>query len=86
MPNHPHLKAVGLFQKLDHPTEGATITVRPPTLFSRTPAQVYRAAPQLGQHSVECLTEAGLSPADLERLERSGVLKQYKGAAYCSAS
>ena len=78
LPDHPHLKAVGLFQKLDHPTEGATITVRPPTLFSRTPAQVRRPAPKLGQHSVECLTEAGLSPADLERLEKDGVLQQYR--------
>ena len=78
LPDHPHLKAVGLFQKLDHPTEGATITVRPPTRFSRTPAEVRRPAPQLGQHSVECLAEAGLSPADIERLEKDGVLKQYQ--------
>ena len=76
LPAHPHLKAVGLFQPLDHPTEGATVTIRPPTLFARTPASVRLAAPQLGQHTCEVLGAAGIDRATLERLLADGVILQ----------
>ena len=78
LPDHPHLKAVGMFQPLQHPTEGATITVRPPTLFSRTPAEVRLTAPQLGEHSHECLSEAGISRERIDALEKAGIIKQYR--------
>lgn len=78
LPEHPHLKAVGMFQPLQHPTEGATITVRPPTMFARTPAAVRLTAPQLGEHSHECLSEAGVSSERLHALEKAGVIKQYR--------
>jgi crotonobetainyl-CoA:carnitine CoA-transferase CaiB-like acyl-CoA transferase len=77
LPEHPHLKAVGMFTPLEHPTEGATLAVRPSTLFSRTPASIRSPAPHLGEHSLECLLEVGLSESNLSRLTREGVLKQY---------
>jgi formyl-CoA transferase len=80
LPSHPHLRAVGLFQPFDHPTEGATVTIRPPTRFAHTPAQVRRGAPQLGEHTFEALQEAGLDRATLERLQAEGVLRQYTPA------
>ena len=80
LPAHPHLKAVGLFQPLEHPTEGATVTIRPATLFARTPAQVRLPAPRLGQHTFEALAEAGLDRASLERMQSQGVLRQYTPA------
>ena len=76
LPSHPHLQAVGLFQPLDHPTEGATLTVRPPTRFARTPASVRWGAPQLGQHTREVLAEAGLSPEVLDGLLADKVILQ----------
>ena len=76
LPSHPHLKAVGLFQPLAHPSEGATITVRPPTRFAVTPASVRLAAPRLGEHTVEVLREAGVDDATLARLRADGVILQ----------
>ena len=76
LPSHPHLQAVGLFQPLDHPTEGATVTVRPPTRFARTPASVRWGAPLLGQHTREVLTEAGLSAAAIDGLLADSVIHQ----------
>ena len=76
LPSHPHLKAVGLFQPLAHPSEGATITVRPPTRFAVTPASVRLAAPRLGEHTVEVLREAGVDDATLARLRTDGVILQ----------
>ena len=80
LPQHPHLKAVGLFQPFTHPTEGATVTVRPPTKFARTPAEVRLPAPHLGEHTRACFTEAGLDAAALDALETQGVIRQYRQA------
>ena len=45
LPEHPHLKAVGLFQRSTHPAVGPMVSVRPTTLFGRTPAQLALPAP-----------------------------------------
>ncbi len=49
----PHLKAVGFFQDVVHPTEGAIKNCRFPINFSRTPASLQRHAPVLGEHNEE---------------------------------
>lgn len=64
----PHMKAVGLFQELDHPTEGKLRQARPPTRFSETPAMISRPAPLLGQHTREILAEVGYTSADIDAL------------------
>jgi len=68
-----HLKAVGFFQRLEHPTEGTLVTLRPPSRWSRTPSEVRRAPPRLGEHSSELLAEAGYSGAEIAELVASGV-------------
>jgi formyl-CoA transferase len=80
LPQHPHLKAVGLFQQTQHPTEGATVSMRPPTLFARTPADMRLPAPLLGEHTLECLREAGLDDAHLQQLVERGILVQSTSA------
>lgn len=55
LPHHPQLAAVGLFEKVEHPTEGTICQLRPTTLFGATPLSVRRHAPQLGQHTAEIL-------------------------------
>jgi crotonobetainyl-CoA:carnitine CoA-transferase CaiB-like acyl-CoA transferase len=51
----PHLKAVGLFQKFDHPTEGPITLVGPGVKFSKTPIGIHRLPAALGEHTEEVL-------------------------------
>ncbi|HEY3799065.1 MAG TPA: CoA transferase [Caulobacteraceae bacterium] len=53
----PHLKAVNFFEKLQHPDAGPYVTMRPPVSYARTPANIRRHPPRLGQHTDEVLAE-----------------------------
>jgi crotonobetainyl-CoA:carnitine CoA-transferase CaiB-like acyl-CoA transferase len=74
---HPHLKAVGLFEPVRHPTEGSMVAIRPPTRFARTPAELRRPAPTLGEHTAEILREAGLDAAAIDALFASGAIRRH---------
>jgi crotonobetainyl-CoA:carnitine CoA-transferase CaiB-like acyl-CoA transferase len=64
----PHLKAVGMFPELDHPTEGKLLQARPSARFSASPAGIHRMAPRLGEHTREVLAEAGYAEEDIDAL------------------
>lgn len=51
----PHLKAVDFFQDIPHPTEGNVKVARFPVEFGKTPANIRRLAPNLGEHTQEVL-------------------------------
>jgi crotonobetainyl-CoA:carnitine CoA-transferase CaiB-like acyl-CoA transferase len=51
----PHLRAVGLFETVEHPTEGTLTSARFPVRFSGSPASTRRLAPNLGEHNDEVL-------------------------------
>ena len=53
----PHLAAVGLFERYDHPEAGGYVSMRPPVRFSATPANIRRHPPRLGEHTEEVLGE-----------------------------
>ena len=76
LPEHPHLKAVGLFQRTAHPSEGGIRYLNPPTRFAATPAEVRRQAPLLGQHTEEILREAGYSEEEITALTTRGIVLQ----------
>jgi crotonobetainyl-CoA:carnitine CoA-transferase CaiB-like acyl-CoA transferase len=59
----PHLAAVGLFEQAEHPTEGTLTNCRFPVTFSRTPADVRRLAPNLGEHDAAVLGAAAAGAA-----------------------
>jgi crotonobetainyl-CoA:carnitine CoA-transferase CaiB-like acyl-CoA transferase len=58
----------------DHPVAGRYRVIPPPMRFSATPASVRRPAPMVGQDGREVLAEVGYDEAQLDRLERDGVL------------
>ena len=72
--NQPHLKAVGLFVDLEHPTEGRIRQARPATKFSESPANIHRLPPRLGEHTTSVLKEAGYNDADIASLVESKVI------------
>jgi crotonobetainyl-CoA:carnitine CoA-transferase CaiB-like acyl-CoA transferase len=68
----PQVVAREMVVETDHPTLGRLKTLGSPIKMSATPAAVGRAAPRLGEHTVEVLRGAGFSPAEIEKLRRSG--------------
>ncbi len=71
-----HLKAVGFWQELDHPTEGKLRMTKFPVNFSATPAENRRHQPRLGEHSTEILLEAGLSQEQIDAMLADGATRQ----------
>jgi crotonobetainyl-CoA:carnitine CoA-transferase CaiB-like acyl-CoA transferase len=58
--NDPHLAAVGLFERREHPSEGAYVEVRPPVRFAGFDYPEPRHAPTIGQHTAEIDRELGI--------------------------
>jgi crotonobetainyl-CoA:carnitine CoA-transferase CaiB-like acyl-CoA transferase len=54
----PHLTAVDFFSIAEHPTEGKVVVARFPVTFSKSPANIRRLAPNLGEHTDEILRSA----------------------------
>jgi crotonobetainyl-CoA:carnitine CoA-transferase CaiB-like acyl-CoA transferase len=61
-----HVTATGMFQVLEHPTEGLYKHVRPPVRFTEAADRPHRFAPRAGENTQEVLEEVGV-PADLIR-------------------
>jgi crotonobetainyl-CoA:carnitine CoA-transferase CaiB-like acyl-CoA transferase len=51
---------VGLFEEVEHPTEGALVQTRLPWTFSGSGAPTLDGAPLLGEHTAAVLAEFGL--------------------------
>ena len=54
----PHLRAVGFFSEMEHPTEGRLNVARFPVRFSASPANTRRLAPNIGEHNDEFIKPA----------------------------
>ncbi|MDP1642423.1 MAG: CoA transferase, partial [Phenylobacterium sp.] len=53
----PHLEAVGLFERYDHPHLGPYKAIRPPVKFEKTPSNIRRHPPRLGEQTDEVFAE-----------------------------
>lgn len=72
----PHLKAVGFFERYDHPAAGPYFALRPPVRFGASPANIRRHPPKLGEQTAEVLAEIGLAPEDIEALSAEGAVAE----------
>jgi crotonobetainyl-CoA:carnitine CoA-transferase CaiB-like acyl-CoA transferase len=55
-----HLKKVGFFQMMEHPSEGLLRVMDVPSKWSKCAPSVRMHAPRLGEHTSEVLAEAGI--------------------------
>jgi crotonobetainyl-CoA:carnitine CoA-transferase CaiB-like acyl-CoA transferase len=70
----PHLKAIGFFRHVSHPSEGDLVMADPPLRFSQTPAAITRLPPRFGEHGREVLGELGLSAEEIDALAQAGAV------------
>ena len=71
-----HVNALGVMVDFEHPVTGPQRVVGPMTNMSLTPTRASRPAPALGEHTAETLRKGGMSDAEIEALQASGVVLQ----------
>lgn len=64
----PHLRAVGFFQPVEHPSEGRLLSMAVPSTWSRTQPEPGRPTPRLGEHTEEVLRELGYDDTSVAAL------------------
>lgn len=68
----PYLTETRYFEPYQHPVEGDVVVPAIPAWFSRSPPNVHRPWPRLGEHTKEILAEAGYSAAEIEAIITAG--------------
>jgi crotonobetainyl-CoA:carnitine CoA-transferase CaiB-like acyl-CoA transferase len=64
----PHLREVGFFETVEHPTEGKIVNMSLPNKLSRGARSDFSPAPKIGQHSVAILRELGYGDEDIDAM------------------
>lgn len=72
----PQLEATGFWQIVEHPSEGTMRLPGIPATYSKTPGDIRRLPPRLGEHSLEILRQAGLEAAEIDALLASGATRR----------
>ena len=70
----PHFNNRGFFTEVDHPMTGPLKYPGRPFVMEKTPWQVRRPAPLLGQHNSEVYSELGYSKEDLVIMRQGGII------------
>lgn len=71
----PQVVHNGLIETLDQPGLGTLRQPRPAARFERTPAAISGAAPRIGEHTDEILSELGFSTEEIAALKQSKAAK-----------
>ncbi len=69
----PHLHERGFYIDVEHPVVGVYPYASWPWQFSRTPAEIRRAAPVFAEHNRDILSDLGLAESEIDDLYTSGV-------------
>jgi len=73
--NDPQAEANNFFVKYTHPEYGQIRMLANPVNLSKTPANVRRPAPAVGEHTVEILRENGFAYEQIEKLKELKIIK-----------
>jgi len=72
LPNDKHLKAVGLIQSEQHPTEGKTSAIRASIKINNTYLQLRETSQPKGWETEKLLQEMGYGEGDIQAMLTSG--------------
>ena len=70
----PHIQARGMVQEMRHPVGGMVQVLGPAAKLSETPVRLARRSPLYGEHTAEVLVEIGCTQAEIQELEKAGVI------------
>jgi crotonobetainyl-CoA:carnitine CoA-transferase CaiB-like acyl-CoA transferase len=76
--NDEHLRAIGYFRTVEHPSEGPIKDLAIATEWSASRPEISRHAPTLGEHTIEVLSEAGLDAHVIEDLLNKKIIRSAK--------
>ena len=79
----PQLEATGFWQTREHPSEGTVRMPGIPTTYGKTPGDIRRLPPRLGEHTREILHEAGVDDAEIAALLATGAAREEQREAQC---
>jgi len=70
----PQADAIGMFPEIEHPEKGRYRSVRAPMRFDGADVRPRGPAPEVGQHTSEVLSAAGMSEAEITALVEQGAI------------
>jgi crotonobetainyl-CoA:carnitine CoA-transferase CaiB-like acyl-CoA transferase len=70
----PQVKHMGIPKQIRHPKMGESNLIGSPINLSATPAQFFRPAPLLGEHTEEVLSRLGCDDNEIRELRANGVI------------
>ncbi len=76
IPGDAQMRASGALVPIDDPRAGASLTVSSPLQIAGQEKVPPALAPEIGQHTVEVLLEAGIVRDEIDRLLGAGVIRQ----------